>query len=166
MRLNRNGGSCSVPEISRSFSREIVLTVSNDKDGDSLYSRSFRVDSSNPRKSEEVIVQEIVCALSEDSNASPLATERRTLRAEIVPDHDASDDASSEGGSTRSRQDETLDDTYDGGRSLGTDTFNTWTSRTVSESAFDSGNDNSLLVENDQDDSLAMACRALFCNAF
>lgn len=129
-------------EIARSFSQEIVLTLSNSEDGGSLYKRKIKLNSSNPKECEKVITQEIFVALSEDNSVSSSGEKRRTFKAEFV----ANDGTP---------QEETLES-----RSAG------------SESAFASqpSQNDSLLVEFDHDSGVAStACHsfsAFFCNAF
>ena len=114
-------------------------------DGDSLYKRKFKVNGSNPKECEKAITQEIFVALSEDNSVSAPGEKRRTLKAEFVANG-------------------TLDDTLESrSAASASQTF-------MSESAFQSQNDSSLLVEIEQDGEVSSAgCQslsAIFCNAF
>lgn len=70
---------------SRSPGHAVTLTLSSNISGESMYSRSFHVDASNPEKCTEVITQEIACALSEEDSEESSSVVR-TLKAEIVPE--------------------------------------------------------------------------------
>lgn len=64
---------------------KIVLTLSGgENDGDSLYSRTFKVDRTDPEKCAQVIKQEVACALSEDQDGTE-GSEVKTLKAEVNP---------------------------------------------------------------------------------
>ena len=75
--------SRSFPGIDHNLSQEIVLTITGENDDDcSTYNRTFKVDHADPEKCKAVIAQEIACALSDDSVATP--GKARLLKAEVV----------------------------------------------------------------------------------
>lgn len=74
--------SKTFPGVAPSMSQEVVLTISGEDDDYSTYSRSFKIDSSDPDACKQLIAQEIECALSEDSADG--GGEAMVLTAEVI----------------------------------------------------------------------------------
>jgi hypothetical protein len=85
MKYEECSNSPPVFSFGKENTAKIVLTLSGGgEDADSLYSRSFKVDRTDPEKCAQVIKQEIVCALSEDQNNTE-RSELKVLKAEVNP---------------------------------------------------------------------------------